>query len=236
MREFKLILVSNQIILRESLANFLNDLPDFQVIGDTSCQKEALDLVKNHAPDLLLVDIDLPETAIEEIVEHLATGFTSVKMILLSSFSNRKHLIELIPLNAQGYLTYDLSPEVFTRLIYDALQGRIAISPSILEEVFQELRGALNKNKRSSSCKQTGLTSREKEVLKQVASGATNRQIAHSLVISEWTVKNHIHNILGKLDVQNRSQLIFYALTSGTAGVMMIFLMVNTLGILGRFC
>lgn len=235
MGKTKLILVSNQIILREALAKFFNDLPDIQVIGNASSHREALDFANKLVPDLLLVDVELPETSIKEIVDHLTTKLPSVNLIFLSSFARKRRLIELIPLNARGYLTYDLSPEVFARLLDDACQGRMAISPSILDEVVLELRGALTKKK--TAYKQTELTSRERDVLCQLVSGATNREIAHSLVISECTVKNHIHNILGKLNIQNRNQLIYYALTTGLlAGVAMLFVMVETMGITGHFC
>lgn len=213
MGKIKLILVSNQIILRESLANFLNDLPDFQVMGDTSCHKEALDLASSIKPDLFVADIELPETAVQEIVGYLTTSLPSVNLLFLGSLSAKSRLIELIPVKAKGYLTTDLSSEIFVSLLKDAAEGRPAISPSILAEVLLKLGGMLTKT--NSVYNRPELTCREREVLHHLVSGATNREIARSLVISECTVKNHIHNMLDKLKIQNRTKLISYALTNG---------------------
>lgn len=218
MEKAKLLLVSNQNILREALAGFLNTLPGFRVVGDTSCYHEGLALAEQLSPELFLVDIELPEPVLQSIASHLTARLPSVGLLFFSSLSGKKRLVELIPLHAQGYLTTDLSSEIFIRLLNDALQGRTAISPSILEEVLEELRDVLGKGRSSNF--QKGLTSREKDVLHQLVSGATNREIASSLVISEYTVKNHIHNMLEKFKIHNRTQLISYALTSGIFGII----------------
>lgn len=213
MKKTKIIIVSSQILIREALASFLNNLTDFEVIAETACSQEAIGLANHLLPELILADIELSKEAISEIAYHLAAKLPSINLLFLSSISSKERLIEAIPLNARGYLTTDLTSGVFTRLLKDAAQGISVISPSILADVLEEVRGVLANNRPLPN--QPGLTPREKEVLLQLASGATNRAIARSLIISECTVKNHIHNMLDKLKIQNRTQLISYALTNG---------------------
>ncbi len=212
MGKAKLILVSKQIILREALAAFLNTLPAFQIVGATSCCQTGLELAEQQVVDLFLVDVELPSAELEAMASHLILNLPAVSLLLFSNLSSKQRLLELIPLNAQGYLTTDLSSEVFARLLQEALDGKTAISPSIVEEVLDKVRSLLAQGKPASAPK--GLTPREKEVLHQLVSGATNREIARSLVISECTVKNHIHNMLDKLKIPNRTKLISHALRS----------------------
>ncbi|HAA90474.1 MAG: Transcriptional regulator, LuxR family [Thermoanaerobacterales bacterium 50_218] len=206
----KLLLVSEQLLLRHAMALFIAQHPHWEVVGEATNSQETLQQLKTFEPNLLLVDAELNGEEIAEI------AFAIEKMpgknwALFAPPSSKTRLIKLARYKAKGYLTTELSPQEFLSFLQQIAEGKPIISPSLLPEMLTEL-ATLEAHPPKPVPK---LTPREKEVLRKLIFGATNREIANSLVISEYTVKNHIHNIMDKFQVSNRAQLIFYALTHG---------------------
>jgi DNA-binding NarL/FixJ family response regulator len=213
----KIILVEDQEIVRRGLKTLLETNEDLQVVGEANNGKGAIDLVeslhqKSLPPDVILMDIRMPVMDGVEATKTICQKYPQTKILVLTTFDDTKYVAKALSFGAKGYLLKDTPTEELAQAIHCIHQGYTQFGPGIVEKA---IAGKLA-NEDESKQPPPGLselTPREKEVLKMIAAGASNREIAKELFLSEGTVRNHISNILGRLDVRDRTQAAIVANT-----------------------
>jgi NarL family two-component system response regulator LiaR len=207
MDTIRVALVDDHRVVRQGLHSFLESFPDLSVVGEASSGEEALAYLEAWQPDVLVMDLLMPggmdgiETTrrVRELRPH-------AHIVALTSYTDDARVVAALRAGAVGYVRKDARPEVLLASIRAAAHGQSLLDPAVAGAVFHQLhRPTLEED----------LTEREREVLRQVALGRSNREIADALVVSQETVKTHVANILSKLELENRTQVIIYALKHG---------------------
>lgn len=229
MIQVRFILVSKQLLLRKAMSCFINQQPGWAVTAEVDEIGNALQQLQNNHNSILFIDAEYSERDIGlAIDESRQLGSYTV---IFSCQNNTKKLLSLLPYHANGYLTADASPLEFNRYINQVLKGKHALAESLVCEMIKEF-GWVTSEGECLTTEGKKLTTREKDILKYLSTGATNRQIAKSLIISEFTVKNHVHNLLGKFKLNNRAELVSFALTNGLVGSLVICCSLKAIGLL----
>lgn len=205
------IVISQQALLRMAIISVLKAQDEYEIIGEYECYPEINSITQRSEPCCVILDADMSVSQIENLVKLFKKSGN--KVIILGSIYDKNRLVELMPLEADGYLTTDLGENEILELLAKVRQDGQAFSSSLIPELVCRLNSKLTSYNESE--KVNMLTNREKEVLKLLACGYTNGQIAQKLVISVYTVKNHVHSILDKMAIDNRAQLVSYVLTKG---------------------
>jgi len=206
----RVLIVDDHAIVREGQSALIDTEPGMEVVGEAKDGVEAVELAGTLQPDVILMDLHMPhKDGIEAIGEIIANNHAT-RILVLTSFTEDEKVYAAIKTGAQGYLLKDSSPDEILAAIRQVHQGETSLHPSIAEKLMREIQ-------RSSNFKPTvdPLTGREEEILKLVAQGMPNLEIAEQLVISERTVRTHVTNILSKLHLANRTQAALYALREG---------------------
>ncbi len=214
--DLRVLLVDDHDLFRTGLRNLLEEQGGLSVLGEAANGADAVRLVRELAPDVVVMDLNMPEMSGVEATRHIATLSPLTRVIVLTISDEDADVMDAIVAGACGYLLKDASIEDVVTGIRSAAVGASLISPTIAAKVLQRVRAATPDTELAESIG-TELSDRELEVLKLIASGKDNGQIAAELVISPKTVKNHISNILMKLQIQNRIQAAVYAVRSGLA-------------------
>lgn len=210
----RILIADDHAIVRRGLRTLIDSEPGMQVIGEAVDGVEAVDQVRALEPDVILLDMMMPrQTGLEAIIQ-IKQFYTNARVLILTSFAEDDQVFPAIKHGALGYLLKDSSPEQLLQAIRDVYHGEPSLHPSIALKLMREL----NQPSELPPTEEP-LTEREVEVLKLVARGLTNQEIAEYLVISERTVGNHIGNILSKLHLANRTQAALYALRQGLASL-----------------
>jgi DNA-binding NarL/FixJ family response regulator len=206
MKKFRLAVVDDHSLFRRGLVSLLADMQEFKVVAEAGNGREAIQVVGETNPDVVLMDVNMPVMNGVEALAAIRQSNQGIKVLMLTISQNDNDLIGAIAAGANGYLLKNAEPEVLRKTILEVAQGNSVLSPEITEKVLESLRRAYQHKG------QTLLSSREVEVLGLMSQGLSTRQIADSLVISENTVKTHIRHILEKLEVNNRAQAVAKAL------------------------
>jgi len=200
------MLVDDHALVRSAVRQALT-ANDIEVVGEASTAEEALLLAPRLAPDVLLLDLNLPGTSGLGLLRELAPRLPSTKIVMLTISDDRRDLMDAVRSGAAGYLTKDLSPDALQRAVRGIRSGDLAMSRAMAAEVIQHLATATN---RPSGTDASGglpaVSPREKEVLTLLADGLTDREISDRLGISPRTVETHVGSLLNKLGVRNRAQ------------------------------
>lgn len=192
-------------VVRQGLASFLNLQPDIELVGEAADGREAVDMVLDLMPDVVLMDLAMPVVDGIEAIRRIRARSPSTKVIALTSFSEEARLFAAVKAGAAGYLLKDTDPAEIVKGIRMVSNGEALISPAAAAKLMQEFaEGSADKTAEP-------LTTREIEVLRLIARGLSNREIATELVLSEKTVKTHVSNILAKLHLADRTQAALYA-------------------------
>jgi len=207
----KVLIVDDHHMVRRGLMFFLKTQEDIEIIGEANNGKEAIDLVESLNPDVVLMDLVMPEMDGAEATKHIKEKFPHVNIIILTSFSDQDHVISALRAGASGYQLKDIEPDELVKTIRQVMKGDNSLHPKVTAHVMTQL---VDDNNRDHS-KIYELTKREKEVLKEIARGKSNKEIAASLFITEKTVKTHVSNILSKLELSDRTQAALYAVKNG---------------------
>lgn len=209
----KLLLVDDQILFRKGLRALLESEQDIQIASEASNGQEALEKVRAFHPDVVLMDIHMPECDGIQGTRLIKTEYPEVKIVMLTISDEDDDLFEAIKAGAEGYLLKNLRPEELMQMLRSVTAGETALSPAIASKLLGEFR----RQPHHDDAKVDGpeLTSRECEVLQLVTEGLSNAEIGLKLCVVEGTVKNHLHNILEKLHLQNRVQAAAYAMRAG---------------------
>ena len=207
--KIKVLIVDDHQVVRQGLRTFLELHEDISVIGEAEDGMQAVELVRVRQPDVVLMDIVMPHMdGITATKQVLALGLAT-KVIALTSFSEDDKVFPAIQAGASSYLLKDVSPDDLVEAIRAVHRGEARLHPDITRKLMQQVSQARNT---PADNRLSELTEREMEVLRLVARGSNNREIARDLFISEKTVKTHVSNILGKLDLEQRTQLVIYAI------------------------
>ncbi|MCU0534400.1 MAG: response regulator transcription factor [Hydrococcus sp. Prado102] len=217
----RVMLVEDQEIVRRGLKTLLETKSDLQVVGEAENGKMAIEQLEalqgaEQFPEVVLMDIRMPVMGGVEATRLIRQQFRDIKILILTTFSDTQYVAEALRLGAKGYLLKDTPAEELAKAIRSISQGYTQFGPGIMEKVIAQVP-TTEPNKREEP--PTGLlelTSREREVLRMIASGASNREIARSLFLSEGTVRNHISHILTRLNVRDRTQAAIVANTFST--------------------
>lgn len=208
----KILIADDQSLFREALRTLLNAYPGLDIIGDASNGEEALRLAFTLSPDVVLMDLRMPIMDGVEATRKIVKLGKSIKVIVLTTFDDDETVFEGLRAGAVGYLLKDVSAEKLIEAIRAAYKGEYFLLPSITAKVVSEFSRISRPV--STDPKKTladPLSNREVEILRYVATGASNKEIADILVISEGTVKNHLSSILSKLGVRDRMQAVLKA-------------------------
>ena len=199
--KIKIMIADDHNLLREGLKQLLEFDGSMEIIAEASDGIECLEILNNVNPDILLLDINMPLKNGIEVLEELKVSKPDLKILILTVHGEVEYLIKAIDIGADGYIMKDSESSELKRAINEILSGEKYIQPSLIPMLNNKLANRdIDKDKLNS------LTSRELEVLVQVANGMFNKEIAINLNISERTVKNHISNIFKKIDVSDRTQ------------------------------
>lgn len=205
------IIVDDHAIVRQGLITFLELQDDIKVVAEGCNGIEAIEKTKQHRPDILLMDLEMPQMDGIEATKQIHSQFPETKIIIITSFATNDKILPAVKAGASSYELKDVSPQELVEAIRKTHLGETHLHPKVAKKLLENI--SIN----SVQAESDNLTERELEVLKQIANGHDNRQIAKLLSISEKTVKTHISNILFKLGLENRTQAAIYALKKGLA-------------------
>lgn len=203
----KVMLADDHALMREGIRHLLEFDGSIEVIEEASDGIECLEKLKNVEPDILLLDINMPDMNGIEVLKELKKNDNSIKVLILTVHSEIEYLIKAVDIGASGYILKDSGSLELKQAINVIMNGESYIQPSLLPALNSRLI-----NRDVDKEKLELLTKREIEILKQVAGGMFNKEIANNLDISERTVKNHISNIFKKIDVSDRTQAAVFAI------------------------
>jgi DNA-binding NarL/FixJ family response regulator len=208
----RVLLVDDHALFRAGLATLLKAW-GLEVVGEAGNGEEAVTRARDLQPDLIFMDINMPGTNGLAATRAIKTEFPEIKVVILTVSDEERDLFEAIKSGAEGYLLKDLRENEFADLVDRIGRGEPVMSPGLARKLLREF--ARLGGERAGPEVETGLTGREQEVLERVASGVTNKEVASSLYISENTVNYHMKNILSKLHLRNRSQVVAWAMNHG---------------------
>jgi len=200
----RVFLVEDHALVRAAVRHALAKASDLEVVGDVSTAEDALRLVPEVRPHVILVDIDLPGMRGSELVRELAPRFPDVVLVMLTVSREERDLLDAIRSGARGYLSKDLSPDALIRALRDIRNHVMPMSRRDASLLISRLVEAAGRHRPVGVSSLPELTARENEVLALLADGMTDREISVALVISRRTVESHVRNILEKLAVQSR--------------------------------
>lgn len=215
MQPIRVMLVDDHAMFRSGLASLMAQRQDVAVVGEAGDGFEALEKAQETHPDIVLMDIRMPRCDGVAGIRLLRDAMPEVKVIALTVSEDDSDLFEAIKAGAHGYLLKNITPEHLFDFIQGAIRGEAPISPVIAARVLREFKDMAQHAGVGVGGTEAGLTSREREILQMVVDGYTNKEIGTSLHIASGTVKNHLHNILEKLQLQNRTQAATYATKAG---------------------
>lgn len=211
MSPIRIVLVDDQALFREGLKTLLSVQPAFVVAGEAANGEEAIQKVVSLRPDVVLMDLRMPVMDGVTATRRLHSLAPQVRVIVLTTFDDDESVFDGLRAGAVGFLLKDVSPAKLYEAIQAAARGESILQPSIAAKVIAEFSRLANQAPAPQGALVEPLSEREIEVLHQVATGASNREIAADLVIAEGTVKNHLTNILRKLEVADRAQAVLKA-------------------------
>lgn len=205
-----ILLADDHRMVREGIRCLLENVPEFNVVGEAGDGYECISLVNKTKPNIVLLDIDMPDMNGIEALRVIKEQKMICKVIMLTRHNEIDYLMKALEIGCDGYILKESSFETLLKAIFKVYSGNNYIEPNLMPLLNANLEEKSNVKKRISE-----LTKREIDVLKMIASGAFNKEIASTLNISERTVKNHISNIFKKIQVSDRTQAAVFAIKNG---------------------
>ncbi|HET60196.1 MAG TPA: response regulator transcription factor [Chloroflexi bacterium] len=212
----RLLLVDDQDVVRIGIRAILSTEEDIEVVDTAADGAEALYLVEQHRPDLVLMDLKMPVMNGIQATRLIRERFPSVKVLVLTTYDADEWVFDAIRAGAAGYLLKDSSREDLLKAIQLTMQGQTAVDPAVAGKLFNHVVRNITP---VESRLMENLSEREREILKLIAQGLNNRAIAEKLYLSEGTVRNYVSAILAKLEVSDRTQAAIIALRHGIGGL-----------------
>jgi DNA-binding NarL/FixJ family response regulator len=206
-----ILIVDDHEVVRKGVRSYLETLPDFRVVGEASSGEKGIEMVTELIPDIVLLDLIMPGMDGVETTRQIKKISPRTQVVVLTSYHEDVHIFPALKAGAISYILKDMKMEKLVEALHRAVRGEVTLHPRVAARVLQNIRGEHDEGQPLF----TDLTEREHDVLKLIANGMTNSQIAEKLVISENTVKGHVSNILSKLHVADRTQVAVYAWQRG---------------------
>ncbi len=212
----RVLVVDDQRLMRDGIASLLGIQDGIEVVGTAANGQEALEQALSLQPDVILMDVRMPVMDGVAATTQIRRQLPSCQVLMLTTFDDEEYVIEALRAGATGYLLKDIPAHNLAQTVKAAHNGIYQLDPVVASKVFSSLTGQQSRPSATpaparNSTAGADLTERAREVLHLIAQGATNREIAEALIISEGTVKNHISNILNRLGLRDRTQAAIYA-------------------------
>jgi DNA-binding NarL/FixJ family response regulator len=204
------LIADDQTLFRVGLARLLEEDPRVQIVGQAGDGAEAVKLAASLKPDVVLMDLKMPNLDGIEATRQILASQSGVKVLLLTTFEADNHVIQALKAGASGYILKDSRPDSIVTSLLAVMAGERVMASAVANRVLEMLTGTTTPKEFYD-----GLTGREIEILKLLAGGMANKQIAYKLKISEKTVRNHVSNMYEKLNIYDRSQAVLYAVRKG---------------------
>ncbi|MFZ5821671.1 MAG: response regulator [Chloroflexota bacterium] len=204
------LVVDDHPVVRRGIKSLLAEEEGIEVIGEAVNGKDALEKLQTLKPDVILMDLVMPEMNGIEAIERITAAYPDARILVMTSFAADDKVFPSIKAGALGYILKDSDPEDLLRMIRQVHRGELSIHPTIARKVIQELNRPAQEPLTPSP-----LTEREVEILQLIAQGIENKEIARQLFLRDATVRTHVSNILSKLQLANRVQATLYALRTG---------------------
>jgi two-component system, NarL family, response regulator LiaR len=205
----RILVVDDHIVVRKGLIAMLETEPEMQIVGEAGNGAEAVEQAQKLVPDVILMDLVMPVMDGIEATRQIKLNTPSANILVLTSFSTNDKVIPSLNAGAIGYLLKDSTPAELVRAIHQVSQGEGSLHPAVTRQVLSQMQTSANPTEESAK---EELTERETEVLKLMAQGYSNAEIARLIVVSNATVYTHVSRILSKLNVSSRTQATLYAL------------------------
>lgn len=206
--QIEVVIVDDHIMVREGIKHLLEMDGDIKVVGEAGDGEEGIKILEEKDPDILLLDINMPKMNGLEVLQKIQEKGIKRKVIILTVHNELEYLVKAMELESSGYVLKDSEIALLKKAIYSVYEGNTFIQPSLEPMLNQYLE-------RPEEVEDDSLTRRETEVLRLIAEGLYNKEIANRLSISEKTVKNHVSSILKKIGVSDRTQAAVYAIKNG---------------------
>ena len=213
METIRILLADDHTLFRKGIRTILEQMPEMEVVGEAASGEEAIALAHDLVPDVVLMDIKMPPVSGIEATRRIVEENPHIGVILVTMYDDPESAFAGMRAGARGYVLKEAEPEELRRAVEAAHRGEVMLCPIIAKKVLEHFSG--DPKPRQPGLPYEQLTQRELQVLQLAADGLSNKEIALRLVISEKTVKNHIANIFSKLNVNDRTQAILYALRQG---------------------
>ncbi len=210
--KIRILIVDDHTVVRKGLKALILTEADLEVVGEAGDGEEAVRRARILNPDVILMDMSMPKMDGVEAITEIKKENSEARILVLTSFAEDKKILDAIRAGALGYLLKDASPDELLRAIQDVYRGESSLHPTVAQKVIHAIQGPTDPDPKGNS---QSLTERELEILKLIAEGLPNQQIAKQLFISERTVRTHVSNILRKLKLPNRTQAALYAVREG---------------------
>jgi DNA-binding NarL/FixJ family response regulator len=211
----RVLIVDDHPAVRRGLRMFLETYPDMTVVGEAADGDEALRLATAERPDVVLLDLMMPGMDGVEVLTTLAERGLTARVLVVTSFVDRSNVLPAMRAGARGYVYKDVDPQALVAAVRSVYAGHVLLELEIAQALFAGHNGvAVDRDPAADA----SLTARERDVLRLIAAGESNREIARKLVVSEKTVKTHVSNILLKLGLADRTQAALFAVRHGLAG------------------
>lgn len=215
MPSIRVMIVDDDALVRQGLKQVLGSVEDFIVVGDFQISAEIIEKAIAFKPDIVLMNFNLPSESGIEVTKELKQKTPTVKVLALTIDTSQHQLSKIIKAGALGYILKDVDSNTLYEAIRTVARGDAYIQSCLLSKLLKELRQFLSEEKQVQLPENLGLTQRELEIVNYIACGESNKEIAEKLFISEKTVKNHVSNILRKMELEDRTQVAVYAYRQG---------------------
>jgi DNA-binding NarL/FixJ family response regulator len=212
MTEIRVLITDDDRLVRVALAHFASRDPEIVVVGEASTGLEAIEAVEELNPDIVMMDIQMPEMGGIEATEIITSRWPQVRVLAVTTLDNRENVLPMLSAGATGYMLKDSSAEEILHALHQASIGESSLSPRVAAMLIQHVRGTLPVHSRVEAA---ALTDRESEVLQQLALGLSNAEMAAALHVSEGTIKAHLGSIMQKWNVRDRVQVLITAARAG---------------------
>lgn len=209
----RVVVVDDQTVVREGIVMLLGLLPGIEVVGSGGDGEEAVRLVAELSPDVVLMDLRMPRCDGAEATRRIRAQYPRTQVVVLTTYADDESLFPALKAGARGYLTKDAGGEEIVRAVEDVLSGDAGLSPKIQRRLLERLSEP--ETPAPAAEPPDGLTTRETEVIVLIAEGLTNHEIARALHVSTATVKTHINNLFAKTGIKDRAQAVRYAYRHG---------------------
>jgi two-component system, NarL family, response regulator LiaR len=210
----QVLVVDDHAVVRQGVRALLETVPGIEIVGEAEDGVQALERIKQLMPDVVLLDLVMPRMEGTEVIRKVVEDELETRILVLTSFATDDKVFPAIKAGALGYLLKDSGPRELVDAIHQVYRGESSLSPAIARKLVLELSRPAQRPLTTDP-----LTPRELEVLRVIARGMSNQQIANELVVSEATVRTHVSNILSKLHLASRTQAALFALREGLASL-----------------